>query len=116
MLRYLISALRYQKEDKKEAKRKWKKVNLLAFICTLSTVNDVTKKDPLERPGGIFTDFVGAFHLQRSLKSFILKLESSFQVKYLHRSCKDPSGYFPATPLTVHSVCNYVSRGRIKVR
>ena len=116
MLRYLISALRYQKEDKKEAKRKWKKVNLLAFICTLSTVNDVTEKDPLERPGGIFTDFVGAFHLQRSLKSFILKLESSFQVKYLHRSCKDPSGYFPATPLTVHSVCNYVSRGRIKVR
>ena len=45
-----------------------KKVKFLAFICTPWTVNDVTVKNPLKRPGGIFPDTVGVFYLERSLK------------------------------------------------
>ena len=46
------------------------KIILLKFLAehTLCTVNDVTGKDPLQRPQGVFTSSVGAFHLERPLK------------------------------------------------
>ena len=66
----------------------------------LWTVNDVTGKDPLERPRRVITVSVEAFHLERLLISYRLKFEGGFQVKYPHRS-----GSFPVTSLTVHSVC-----------
>ena len=40
---------------------------------TLWTVNDVTEKDPLERPPGAFPASVGEFHLKRPLKICKLK-------------------------------------------
>ena len=45
---------------------------------TLLTVNDVTWKDLLERPRGIFIASVGAFYLRRLLKSCKLKFLGVF--------------------------------------
>ena len=44
-------------------------------------VNDLT--DPLERPSGVFTGSVGAFHLERPLKICKLTFEGSFPVTLL---------------------------------
>ena len=78
------------------------------YIHRLWTVRGVTGKDPLERPRRVFTASVGAFYLERPLKSWKLKFEGSFRVKCPHRSCKDPSGSFPVTFLTVHRVPTYL--------
>ena len=55
---------------------------------TLWTDNDVKEK--------VFTAFMGAFYLERPLKSHFAAFEGSFQVKcpMTHRGCKDPSGSF----------------------
>ena len=57
---------------------------------TLWTVNDVPEKDPLERPRGIFTASVGAFHLERPLKFQFTAFEGSFKVKL--QAVKNPRG------------------------
>ena len=47
---------------------------------------------------------MGDFDLERPLKSCEFKFEKSFKVKFLQRSWKDPSGSFPGTSLTEHTV------------
>ena len=80
-----------------------------ASLHTLRTMDHqwCPRAKPLERPRGFFS--VGAFHLERPLKYQFTASEGSFQLKYSHRSCKDPSWsfrvVFPTTSLTAHSVC-----------
>ena len=53
---------------------------------TLWAVNDVKGKTPCKDPRGVFPASLGAFHLERPLKSCKLKFEESFQVDCPHRS------------------------------
>ena len=43
------------------------------MYIALWTVDDVTGKDSLERPRGVFTASVGAFHMERPLKLYLKK-------------------------------------------
>ena len=79
--------------DKKKAYRQTKFNTKLdrpggLILPTLWTVNDVTGKDPLERPRGVFTGSAGAFHLERPLKFQFTAFEGSFQVKCPHSSSR----------------------------
>ena len=55
------------------------------MYIALWTVDDVTGKDSLERPRGVFTASVGAFHMERPLKFQFTAFKRSFQVKCPHR-------------------------------
>ena len=50
------------------------------MYIALWTVDDVTGKDSLERPRGVFTASVGAFHLERPLKFQFTAFEGAFHV------------------------------------
>ena len=72
-------------------------------------LNDVTEEDTLERPRGIFTASVVAFHLEIPLKFQFTALKGSFQVNAPREAVKTPhvlfKGSFPVTSLMVRRVC-----------
>ena len=68
-------------------------------ICTLWTLNDVTRQDPLERPQGFFTASEGTFYVKDAWK------DPSEALRGL------PKGFFTGMPLSVHSVCNLLNDG-----
>ena len=67
---------------------------VVTILHTIWTVNDVTEKDPLERPRGVLTASEGSF-------------PNDVQIRNLERHPRGISkGLFTATLLKVHSVCS----------